>query len=119
MAALGLAAKLEECTERCRTMDGTLAERLQTLAGEVRALSPEFAGVVDRMVRHLRKSGAGEMAPAPGEPMPDFLLPDQAGALVHLATLIAGTGAPIAGSTPERWQQFMVISACRVRHSLR
>jgi peroxiredoxin len=85
MASSGLAAKLEECTERCRTMEGPLSSRLQLLADDVRALSPEFADVVDRMVTRLRDSGAGDLAPAPGEPMPDFMLPDQTGSLVHLA----------------------------------
>lgn len=88
MANAGLAEKLEECTERCRTMDGPLSVRLQSLADSVRSLSPEFADVVDRMVTHLRDSGTGENAPAPGEPMPDFMLPDQTGRLVHLAALL-------------------------------
>lgn len=55
MASSGLAKKLEECTERCRTMDGPLSSRLQLLADDVRALSPEFADVVDRMVARLRR----------------------------------------------------------------
>ncbi len=89
MAGEGLAEKLEECTERCRTMDGPLSVRLRSLADSVRALSPDFADVVDRMVSHLRDAGTGEKAPAPGEPMPDFMLPDQNGNLVHLASLLS------------------------------
>jgi peroxiredoxin len=96
MANTGLAEKLEECTERCRTMKGPLSARLQLLADDVRALSPEFADVVDRMVARLRNSGAGELAPAPGEPMPDFMLPDQSGKLVHLAGLLERGPAVIA-----------------------
>jgi peroxiredoxin len=96
MANTGLAEKLEECTERCRTMDGPLSARLQLLADDVRALSPEFADVVDRMVARLKDTGAGELAPAPGEPMPDFMLPDQSGKLVHLAGLLERGPAVIA-----------------------
>lgn len=96
MAATGLAEKLEECTERCRTMDGPLSSRLQLLADDVRALSPEFAEVVDRMVKRLRASGVGELAPAPGEPMPDFMLPDQDGKLIQLTKLLERGPAVIA-----------------------
>jgi|CXWK01.1.fsa_nt_gi peroxiredoxin len=96
MAETGLAEKLEECTERCRVMDGPLATRLQTLADDVRALSPEFAEVVDRMVARLKSSGAGEMAPQPGEPMPNFILPDQNGRLVELADVLRRGPAVIA-----------------------
>jgi peroxiredoxin len=96
MAGSGLAEKLEECTERCRTMDGPLSSRLEMLADDVRALSPDFADVVDRMVARLRDSGVGELAPAPGEPMPDFMLPDQNGKLVHLAKLLEQGPAVVA-----------------------
>jgi peroxiredoxin len=70
---------LEASTERCRLMDAPLSERLQAFADEVRALSPEFAGIVERMVERLHKSGAGESSPQIGETMPDFLLPDEEG----------------------------------------
>ena len=70
---------LEASTERCRRMDAPLAERLQAFADDVRALSPDFAGIVDRMVGRLQKSGAGTCAPSPGEPMPTFFLPDENG----------------------------------------
>ena len=88
MANADLCEKLEECTERCRTMDGPLSVRLQTLADNVRELSPEFAEVVERMISRLRAAGTGERAPAPGEPLPDFMLPDQTGKFVHLAALL-------------------------------
>ena len=73
-------------------------------------LNPSFADIVDRMVNRLKLSGAGQSAPAPGEPMPPFLLPDQDGRLTNLEDLltgvrlsfhsIAGIGVPIAVSTP-------------------
>ena len=79
---------LEESTQKCRVMDAPLATRLQAFAGDVRVLSPEFAGVVDRMVRRLEENGVGQSAPAPGEPMPDFVLPDQDGRLIRLGELL-------------------------------
>ncbi len=80
---------LEASTRRCREMEAPLADRLQAFADTVRALNAAFADVVDRMVERLRSSGAGEAAPALGEPMPWFLLPDQDGRLVGLGDLLA------------------------------
>ena len=80
---------LESRAERCRTMDAPLADRLNCFAEEVRRLSPEFAEIVDRMVNRLRSAGAGRSAPAPGEPMPSFVLSDQNGKLISLDRLLA------------------------------
>lgn len=88
MAEKTLAENLKESELRCRTMDAPLALRLQAFADDVRSLNAEFADVVDRMINRLKESGAGESAPAPGEAMPDFLLPDQSGRLVSLSELI-------------------------------
>ena len=79
---------LEKVTESSRMMDAPLAERLRAVADEVARLSPEFAAIVDRMVERLIASNVGETAPRPGELMPDFLLPDEAGHLVRLADLL-------------------------------
>jgi peroxiredoxin len=69
-------------------MDAPLELRLAAFADDVRRHSPEFADIVDRMVERLRKSGAGEMTPRLGEPLPPFLLPDQNGRLVALGSLL-------------------------------
>src|SRR5262245_30370062 len=89
MAERVLAEELAECTERCRNMDARLDERLAAFAGDVRRVSPEFADVVDRMVARLHATAAGAEAPRPGEPMPDFLLPDETGRLHSLTDFIA------------------------------
>ncbi len=96
MADKPLAQLLEECTERCRSMDAPLADRLQVFADEVRALSPEFADVAGRMIDRLKATGVGDEAPKPGDPMPDFLLPDQTGRLVDLGSLLQAGPAVIA-----------------------
>jgi len=96
MAEKTLAEKLEESTERCRNMDAPLGARLRAFADDVRALDPEFAGVVDHMVGRLREAGAGEEAPKPGEPMPEFVLPDQDGRLVTLSGLLERGPAVVA-----------------------
>jgi peroxiredoxin len=79
---------LEEATETSRMMDAPLGARLKAVADAVERLSPEFAGVVARMVARLEASNVGQMAPQVGEPMPDFVLPDEQGRLVRLATLL-------------------------------
>ena len=79
---------LQETTDACRMMDAPLGVRLKTVADEVRRLSPEFADIVDRMVARLASNGVGLAAPQPGEPMPDFVLPDTNGHLVSLSGLL-------------------------------
>src|SRR5260370_40646973 len=88
MAEKTFAEILEDATERSRDMDAPLGERLRAVADEVRRLSPEFADIVDRMVARLEANSVGQSAPQPGEPMPDFMLPDEGGRLVRLTDLI-------------------------------
>jgi peroxiredoxin len=96
MAEPSLAEILEKTTERCRNLDAPLAGRLQAFADEVRALNADFADTVERMIDRLRAAGAGEEAPKPGEPMPEFMLPDHRGHLVSLSDLIANGPVVVA-----------------------
>lgn len=96
MVEASLDQQLEAYTERCLNMDAPLPERLQAFADEVRRLAPDFADVVERMIERLRTTNVGENAPKPGEPMPDFVLPDQNGQLVQLSQLITDGPAVIA-----------------------
>jgi peroxiredoxin len=79
---------LGAATEDARRMDAPLSVRLQAVADTVRALSPTFAEVIDRLVARLADNGVGVTAPGPGEPMPPFLLPDETGRLVSLSSLL-------------------------------
>ena len=88
MAEKTFAELLEETTEQSRLMDAPLNARLKAVADEVARLSPEFAGAVGRMVARLEANQVGENAPKTGEPMPDFILPDEKGALVRLGALL-------------------------------
>jgi peroxiredoxin len=88
MAEKTLSEALEECTTRCQNMNAPLPVRLQAFADDVRNLNAEFADIVDRMVARLKEAGLGENAPKPGEPMPDFMLPDQKGRLYNLNQLV-------------------------------
>jgi peroxiredoxin len=83
-----LSDALHEAYLQASDMDASLAERLQAFADAVRRLGPHFQEAVDRLVARLKEQGVGETAPKPGEPMPLFVLPDEAGRLVSLDTLL-------------------------------
>jgi peroxiredoxin len=83
-------ATLQDAFLYCRDMDASLRERLETFSNVARALRPDMQEAVDRMVARLKTSGAGGAAPKPGEKMPLFTLPDDAGKLVALETLLEG-----------------------------
>jgi peroxiredoxin len=88
MAEKTFAELLEETTEQSRLIDAPLNARLKAVADEVARLSPDFAAVVERMVARLEANEVGQSAPQVGEPMPDFILPDEKGALVRLGALL-------------------------------
>ena len=83
-----LSQLLEEAFVQCCDMDASLAERLQAFAEAVRRLGPHFQVAVDHLVDRLRQHEVGENAPKPGEQMPNFVLPDEAGQLVSLDALL-------------------------------
>lgn len=82
VAQLGLAL------QRCRDMGGTLNEQLRAYAEASRAIFPAYGEAIDRLVERLHGNGGGETAPRPGEAMPPFVLPDEAGRLVALHALL-------------------------------
>jgi len=83
-----LAANLDQTFEQCSRMDASLNERLGAFADAVRKIDKPFAEAVDRLVTRLQEKGAGTAAPAPGDPMPGFMLPDDQGHLVSLEQLL-------------------------------
>jgi len=88
MAAELSAAALEAVFIRCRDMDAPLEVRLSAFADEVRNASTEFAEAVDRLVARLVRSKVGNSAPEAGEPMPEFVMPDESGRLVSLEKIL-------------------------------
>jgi peroxiredoxin len=89
MKEMTLSQVLEEAFERAREMDAPLSARLESFADSVRVASPEFADAVDDFIRRLNVSGCGAGAPAVGDLMPPFILPDDQGRLVTLDELLA------------------------------
>lgn len=89
MRELTLSQVLEEAFEHARDLDAPLSARLESFADSVRMASPVFAEAVDRLVTRLNLNGSGATAPAVGDPMPPFMLPDDQGHLVTLEELLA------------------------------
>jgi len=85
---------LDAAFRRVRDLDASVAEQLRAFADAGRQSNPDFAAAVDRLVARLRQYGAGESAPEPGDPLPPFVLPDDAGHMVSLNELL--TQGPVA-----------------------
>ena len=83
-----LSELLEDAFVECRDMDASLADRLQAFADAVRDMGEVFQTSVDALVARLREHEVGERAPKPGDPMPNFVLPDQRGHLLRLEELL-------------------------------
>jgi peroxiredoxin len=79
---------LDDAFRRVRDLDVSLREQLRSFAENTRQERPEFAAAVDRLIERLRRAGAGDSAPKPGEPMPGFVLPDENGDRVSLDDLL-------------------------------
>lgn len=116
MTQPSLADELEACTIDRLNMDAPLAERLSAMADDVRRLAPDFAGIVDRMVERLKKSGTGASAPKVGAQMPSFVLPDENGHLVSLGQLLE-KGKVVIAFHRGHWCPYCRISADALSHA--
>lgn len=79
---------LEEAFFYCRDMDASLGDRLETFSAAARVLRPAMQEAVDRLVVRLTASNLGAAVPQIGDPMLPFILPDEKGDLVSLASLL-------------------------------
>jgi len=66
----------------------SLNSRLLAYRDKSRELRPEFAKAYDDLVQRLGLLDAEAVGPARGAPMPSFMLPDENGKLVSLASLL-------------------------------
>lgn len=89
MTSNAIREDLEQAFKSLRGMDASLEEQLKAFSDATREKQPDFAAAVDRLVARLQQSGVGAAAPRPGEPMPPFHLPDEAGRIVSLDRLLA------------------------------
>jgi len=68
-------------------LDGSIDERLAAYAENAKRLRPDIHDAYMRLVTRLEALRVAEIGPKVGEPMPDFILPDQQGHLVTLESL--------------------------------
>lgn len=99
----------EAAMEQARALAGPLDARLAVMRDACRILTPDYDAATDRLVARLVAGGVGEAAPAPGDPMPDFVLPDERGRLWTLADLVSDGPAVIALHRGE-WCDFCQIN---------
>jgi peroxiredoxin len=90
MTTPAIAVELDRALDELLESGEPLAERLGEYARVLRELNQPFAQAVDRLVERLSGVQAGTTAPAVGEMLPEFILPDDAGHLVSLSRLLGG-----------------------------
>lgn len=78
----------EEAFALASGMSASLEERLAAYRSHSARLRPGNAEMYQKLVDHLEAVVSGSVAPAVGDTMPDFLLPDQHGRLVSLQRLL-------------------------------
>jgi peroxiredoxin len=76
-----------EAFAQAAALDAPLSERLAAFFDWTRPIRPEIHEAYLRIVKRLEGLRLAEIGPKIGEPMPDFILPDQNGHLVTLEVL--------------------------------
>jgi len=77
-----------EALAAAQALDAPLSERLAAFFAWTGPLRPEIQAAYLRIIERLEALRLAEIGPKIGEPMPDFILPDQHGRLVTLEALV-------------------------------
>lgn len=91
-----------EAFAKAAALPGSLNERLAAYADYSRHLRPEIHDAYGRLVKRLESLRLGEVGPKVGDPMPDFMLPNQRGELVGLESL-CGDGPVVVSFNRGHW----------------
>lgn len=102
------ATSLQDAFEQICALEAPLHERMAAFSEAVREFGLPFAEAYDDLVARIRSGEAGSTAPEPGEPMPEFLLPDTSGRLVDLGGLIA-EGPAVVSFNRGHWCEYCTI----------
>jgi peroxiredoxin len=111
------ATSLQDAFERICALEAPLHERMAAFSEAVREFGLPFAEAYDDLVQRIRSGEVGSTAPEPGEPMPEFLLPDTAGRLVSLDDLIA-EGPAVISFNRGHWCEYCTIELTALRQGL-
>lgn len=85
----------------------TLAAKLDAMDAFIRKNSPDLMDAVDAFIGELNDARVGARAPKVGQPLPEFLLPDDKGGLASLSDYVA-RGPLIISFFRGRWCPFCV-----------
>jgi peroxiredoxin len=97
----------EAFSEVCR-MEGPLRDRLAAFSAVVRAYGAPYAEAYDELVAKVASGRAEESAPEVGDALPPFLLPDQDGHLVSLASLLE-SGPLVVSFNRGHWCEYCML----------
>lgn len=87
---------MAEAFSEARSLDASLSQRLAFYRESTARLRPDVASVYDALVARLENLDSGRVGPGVGEPMPNFVLPDDTGRLVSLSSLLESGPAVIS-----------------------
>jgi thiol-disulfide isomerase/thioredoxin len=93
--------------------DAPLNQRLKSVADALAHFAPEQAEAVERLVTRLKGHHAVALAPAVGERIPGFVLPDENGAIVRLGELLR-EGPLVINFHRGHWCQYCRLSSISV-----
>jgi peroxiredoxin len=82
------ASALALALEAAIKLDAPISSRLADYAAAQKQHAAPYSGAVDRLVERLEAVSAGAASPRIGDPMPEFLLPDERGQLTALSDLL-------------------------------
>jgi hypothetical protein len=111
------ATSVQDAFEKVCAMEAPLHERLAAFSQAVREFGLPYAEAYDDLVARIRSGEAGSTAPEPGEPMPEFLLPDSSGRLVSLGDVIA-EGRAVVSFNRGHWCEYCGIELTAFRQAL-
>jgi peroxiredoxin len=109
---------LEIAFKRICATEAPLSERLALFNAAVAEHGRPFAVAYQNLITQIQKASAGGTAPAVGEPLPPFLLPDHTGHLVDLDDLVAN-GPLVVSFNRGHWCEYceLELSAFADAHS--
>lgn len=100
-----MATTIAEVFAEAKALDAPLAVKLEHYAEALREFAPHVAAAYDRLVARLVAGEVGASAPRVGQAMPAFLMPNQAGHLVHSDALFAA-GSTVLSFNRGHWCPF-------------
>ena len=104
------ASALTQALKAAIELDAPISSRLASYAAAQKHHAAPYSDAVDRLVGRLKAVSAGNESPRIGDPMPEFLLPDERGYLSSLSDLLR-KGPLVVAFHRGHWCPFCRINA--------